>query len=587
MSKEFPIANTASAKRELEITTQAIAELGRELLNIDHKAPFDIPNKISELELRANSLSRASEDNTVELAALLHFIQDNSVFANEGYQNLAEYAEKRLNCSGSSARAYTRTYKNMLELGLHPGMFYGPRGISFSKFKLINRAVSLELIGPHNIHLWLPHLQKEGPAALTSETVKIRIKDLITSEIADESPDSTQHVRIGLRGDQLPAYMDMVSAIKEAHGCESDGEAIMEALLVVSSNTLDPNMSIVQNQMGITQVLSTLKALVEKVSPETQVVLIGDPEESEELGVQVHGTIYGGRGKNRSEFAFVVASNKEDAAAELEFSASSIREFTLTASKNAIKLNISPEDLQELEQPEELIEEELVAQIVTPDEIEEEPTPEPTQDSQEITMDYTELVIGDQVSFEATGETLTGFIVELDFESSKAKVKVPGKRGRPRAVAFSDLIFAGDSDEVSATATPTQSVIEPTAEAVTNVVIAGEITEDFIDIEESEEIIPDEPESVEDDFFDEEDPEPEVTEDDFSSADEARKFLIVAGKTLQAQQKTVEANQIKAAYRQQAQELGDPIKAFLGAIPATLIIVRNAGLDVAALRASI
>lgn len=469
-----PVSRSPVAEKEIALTKSALKKIGKEMLEARGRAPFSIPKKADEIISRATTLNGERDAGEMELSALLHAAQEMNLHTVEGFANLSELAQERMGISGSKARTLANNYGYFTSLGLEPKLFSGKNAISYSKFKELIKGIKAEVITSRNILEWLPLLTNSGPTALSLRDIQKRVKETLMKAGGEDGEDQVTMKKFAFEvpSDQLETYADILETLKESLGVDSDSAAILRSL----QSTASANIEGAEGQVAYMG-LSGLRKMMAGTAPVIPVIIPDDENVTfDTVGVPVVPTLYFAMKATNPEACF--ATSKEAAAKALGVASSSVREMNFVVAEDIREglpkfqgqFKTGDVDLDEVEEvdPEALVEEEV-------EEV----------DAYEIDESW----VGTTVTATYKDEEIEGEIVKVNEDDGIVSIKVPGARGRPKNVAFADVIDVVEDEAEELTLEDEEEVEEETPET------AAEETEELsFDDEEDEEETPEAPE---------------------------------------------------------------------------------------------
>lgn len=324
-----PVAGSPAAKTDDRLTRAALKKIGEDMMSKKGRAPFSIPKSVADATRRAKELNNARDTEEVELSALLWTLQEKGAHADAAYSTMSEFCDKELEISPTKARTLVGNWNWFMQLGLHPAILSGPQGLSFSKFKLLKKALNAGHITHKNVAEWVPLVRKAGPGALTRTQLDSEVKTFLSKKAGkgeDPGDDPMQTFKFQLRRSEAEGFEESLDAFKDARGIESDGQAVFQALdLAASSNISDGGKAATaMGMVGLTNMMA-------RVAPVVPIIhSLDDTFDFETLGVHPVQRIYASfktKGGSEGWGAFILASSKESAAKVLGVKPDAIRAF--------------------------------------------------------------------------------------------------------------------------------------------------------------------------------------------------------------------------------------------------------------------
>lgn len=521
-TEETKVSRSPAAEKDKALTKSALKLMGKEMREARGRAPFSIPKNGDEIIERATSLSAERDAGEMELSALLYEAQDKELATVYGFSNLSELAQEKMGISGSKARTLATNYSYFISLGLEPKLFSGKNSISYSKFKEIIKLVKNEAVTSRNIDAWLPLLMNNGPTALPLRDIQKRVKEELMKVAGgdeDEGP-TMRKLAFEVPADQLEHYNDILETLKESMGVDSDSAAILRSIQQAASAQIEDATGQVA-YMG----LSGLCKMMANTAPVIPIILpIDENVTYENVGVPVVSTLY--FAMKAGDARACVATSKEAAAKALGVSITSVREMPYVIADDVREglpefqgtFGVGGPDLDDVEEadPEAMVEEEPEAEV--------EETVEEAEETEAYAIDDT--WIDTVVTANYKGEEIEGTIVKVDTDKETVAIKVEGARGRPKAVAFADVLSIVESEEE-------ETAEEEEAESDDSVTeLSVDEAEEEIETEDEEE------ESQGDLLFDEETEETEASaapEFDVEDTAGMTTYVMSIGKALSSQ----------------------------------------------------
>jgi len=298
-----PVAQSAAAVEQATLSLDDRRRLSQVILTEATTAPFKVPKDTKALITRVRELGVGRENDTAELAALLHEAESRGLPRENGFKSLADYAESAFGIHGARARGLAASYRQFLNLGLNPAILAGRQGVSFNKFMTLAGAVREETINGTNITEWLCLLRKDGPGAMPQDQIK---KEVSRLRPANENSDALIGWTIRIPANMRDGLTTTVNVLREALKASTDGEVVVQALGFLASQ-YQADLGQAASQAGLVY----LREAAAAIAPVTPVFVCHDTNHTlETLGVPPVFSVY----VNKSGACLAVSKEEAEAA---------------------------------------------------------------------------------------------------------------------------------------------------------------------------------------------------------------------------------------------------------------------------------